>query len=203
MYIGVSYQWRIVLPVRRQTSILRSRRQSRRVKNEKNLPCLSRVKNYHQLVVTCRASFRTPWNAASRTTVQDALWRHIVNRNTRSKPVMTPCARQVMNGIPGDLTPSWAGCWGPPHLCSMSRAIYLPAQRNQQPAMPIFQTEAPIAPKQGNPGCIFTNCTTSCFMHNAWVCGSPVIAYRMEIEDSYGQHIRIITEIDVNWISGK
>ena len=170
------HQLRILLPVRRQTSILRSRRQSRRLKNEKKLPCLSRVKNYHQLAVTSRASSRTPWHATSRTTVQDALWRHIVNRNTRSKPFMTFCARQVMNRIPGDLTSSWAECWGPPNLCSMSRAIYLPAQRNQQPAMPISQTEAPIAPKQGNPGCIFTNCTTSYFMFNAWVCGIPVIA---------------------------
>jgi len=120
-------------------------------KNEKNLPCLSRVKNYHQLVVTCRASFRTPWNARSRTTAQDVLWQHM-NRNTSSQPFMTPCARPVMNRIPGDLTPSWAGCWGPPYSCSMSRAIYLPAQRNRQPARPIPQTEAPIAPRQGNPG---------------------------------------------------
>ena len=72
----------------------------------------------------------TPWNATSRTTAQDALWHHIVNRNTSSQPFMTPCTLQVMNRIPGDLTPSWAGCWGPPHSCSVSRAIYLPAQRN-------------------------------------------------------------------------
>ena len=62
------------------------------------------------------------------------------------------CTRQVKNRIPGDVTPSWARWWGPLHSCSVSRAIYLPAQRNRQPARPIPQTEAPIAPRQGNPG---------------------------------------------------
>jgi len=94
---------------------------------------------------------RTPWNATSRTTAQDALWQHILDRTTSSQPFMTPCARQVMNRIPGYVTPSWAGCWGPLHSCSMSRAIYLPAQRNWQPARPIPQTEAPIASMQGDP----------------------------------------------------
>jgi len=72
---------------------------------------------------------RTPWNATSRTTAQDALWQHIWNRNTSSQPFMTPCTRQVMNRIPGNVTPPWAGCWGPPRSYSMSGAIYLPAQR--------------------------------------------------------------------------
>ena len=41
-------------------------------------------------------------------------------------------------------------------------------------------------------------------MHNALVCDCVWQPRdRMEIEDSYGQHTRIITEIDVNWISGK
>ena len=51
---------------------------------------------------------RTPWNARSRTTAQDALWQqsqHISNRNTSSQPFMTPCARQVMNRITGNVTP--------------------------------------------------------------------------------------------------
>jgi len=77
---------------------------------------------------------RTPWNATSRTTAQDALWQHILYRNTSSQPFMTPCAHQVMNRIPRNVTPPWAGCWGPLHSCSMSRARYLPAQRNRQPA---------------------------------------------------------------------
>ena len=72
---------------------------------------------------------RTPWNATSRTTAQDALWQHILNRNTNSQPLMTPCARHVMNRISGNVTPPWAGCWGPPRSYSMSVAIYLPAQR--------------------------------------------------------------------------
>ena len=94
---------------------------------------------------------RTPWNATSRTTAQDALWQHILDRNTSSQPFMTPCALQVMNRIPRNVTPPWAGCWGPLHSRWMSRAIYLPAQRNRQPARPIPQTKAPITPKQGDP----------------------------------------------------
>ena len=103
------------------------------------LPYLSRVKNYHQLAVTCRASSEHPempqvvlllkMPCAHRAQAC-ILPVHIVNRNTSSQPFMTPCTLQVMNRIPGDLTPSWAGCWGPPHSCSVSRAIYLPAQRN-------------------------------------------------------------------------
>jgi len=79
---------------------------------------------------------RTPWNATSRTTAQDALWQHIMNLNTSSQPLMTSCARPVMNRIPGSLTPPWAGCWGPPYSRLMSRAIYLPAQKNRQTARP-------------------------------------------------------------------
>jgi len=94
---------------------------------------------------------QTPWNATSRTTAQDTLWQHILDRTTSSQPFMTPCARQVMNRIPGNVTPSWAGCWGSPYWSSMSGAIYLPAQRNRQPARPTPQTEALIASRQGNP----------------------------------------------------
>ena len=65
----------------------------------------------------------------SRTTAQDALWQHISNRNTSSQPFMTPCTREVTNRIPGNVTPPWAGCWGPPCSYSMSGAVYLPAQR--------------------------------------------------------------------------
>jgi len=93
----------------------------------------------------------TPWNATSRTTAQDALWQHILYRNTSSQPFMTPCAHQVMNRIPGNVTPPWAGCWGLLRSCSMSRARYLPAQRNRQPARPTPQTEDPTAPRQGDP----------------------------------------------------
>ena len=55
---------------------------------------------------------RTPWNATSRTTAQDALWQHILNRNTSSHLFTTPCAHQVMNRIPGDLTPHEPGAEG-------------------------------------------------------------------------------------------
>jgi len=93
---------------------------------------------------------RTPWNATSRTTAQDALWQHVVNRNTSCQPLMTPCARQVMNRIPESLTPPWAGCWGLPYSCSMSRAIYLPAQRNRQTARP-SRPKPLTAPQKSEP----------------------------------------------------
>jgi len=48
---------------------------------------------------------RTPWNATSHSTAQDALWQHILDRNTSSQPFMTPCARQVINRIAGNVTP--------------------------------------------------------------------------------------------------
>jgi len=96
---------------------------------------------------------RTSWNSTSRTITQNALWQHIVNRNTSSQPLMTPCTRQVMNRIPGNLTPPWAGCWWLPYSCSMSRAIYLPAQRNQQTVRLTTQTETPPPqhPRRVNP----------------------------------------------------
>jgi len=75
---------------------------------------------------------RTPWNATSRTTAQDALWQHILYRNTSSQPFIIPCARQVMNRIPGNVTPPWAGCWGPLHSCSVSRARYLEAYQHRE-----------------------------------------------------------------------
>ena len=112
----------------------------------------------------------TPWNATSRTTAQDALWQHILDRNTSSQPSMTPCARQVMKR-----SPSWAGCWGPPHSCSMSRAIYLPAQRNRQPARPIPETEAPIAPREGNPGSHVTLARNMESSPQWWFMRSPVV----------------------------
>jgi len=115
---------------------------------------------------------RTPWNAKSRTTAQDALWQHMLDRNTSSQPFMTPCAHQVMNRIPGNVTPPWAGCWGPLHSCSMSRAIYLPAQRNRQPARPTPQTEAP-PPYPGK--------TTPCPVWHL-----PAIWNHLHIEDSCG-----------------
>jgi len=65
---------------------------------------------------------------------------------------MTTCARQVMNRIPGDVTPPWARCWGPLHPCSMSRARYLPAQRNRQPARLTPPDRGPIAPRQATLG---------------------------------------------------
>jgi len=94
---------------------------------------------------------RTPWNATSRTTAQDALWQHILNRNTSSQPFMTPCACQVMNRVPGNVTPPWAGCWGPPRSYSVSEAIYLPAQRNWRTARPTPQTETPHSTQRSEP----------------------------------------------------
>ena len=70
-----------------------------------------------------------------------------VVRNTISRPFMTPCARQVMNRIPRDLTPSWAGCWGPPN--EQSSILISTEKLTTSKADP--QTEAPTTPRQGNP----------------------------------------------------
>ena len=94
---------------------------------------------------------QTPWNATSRTTAQDALWQHILNRNTSSQPFMTPCARQVMNRIPGDLTPSWAGCWGPHRSYLMSEAIYSPAEKSANSKADPPQTETPHSTLKSEP----------------------------------------------------
>ena len=58
---------------------------------------------------------RTPWNATSRTTAQDALWQHILDRDTStpsSQPFVIPCTRQVMNRIPRNVTPHEPGAEG-------------------------------------------------------------------------------------------
>jgi len=71
--------------------------------------------------------------------------------DSSSQPFMTPCARQVMNRIPGDVTPPWDGCWGPPRSYSMSRAIYSPAQRNRRTARPSPQTKTPYSTQKSEP----------------------------------------------------
>ena len=100
-----------------------------------------------------------------------SLWQHILDRNTSSQPFMSPCARQVMNRIPRNVTPPWAGCWGPLQSCSVSGAIYLPVQRNRQPARLTLQTEAPPHPGEA---------TWSPVWH--W----PAIWNHLHIEDSCG-----------------
>jgi len=128
---------------------------------------------------------RTPWNATSRTTAQDALWQHILDRNTSSQPFMTPCALQVMNRIPRNVTPPWAGCWGPLHSRWMSRAIYLPAQRNRQPATPTPQTETPTTPRQGDPGPMWH---------------LPTIWNHLHIEDSCGFQWRDVDAVTLEFL---
>jgi len=59
--------------------------------------------------------------------------------------------------------------------CSMNRAIYSPAQRNRQLARPTPQTEAPIAPRQGDPG---SRVTLACNMESSpqwWFLWFPVV----------------------------
>ena len=79
---------------------------------------------------------RTPWNATSRTTAQGALWQHILNRNTSNQPFMTPCTRQVMNRIPGNVTPPWAGCWGPAHTQWARQYTYQHRETDEQQGRP-------------------------------------------------------------------
>ena len=89
---------------------------------------------------------RTPWNATSRTTAQDALWQHIMDRNTSSQPFMTPCARQVMNRIPGNVTPPWAASLMRNEWHNIRTSTEKPTTIKADP-----QTEAPTAPRQGDP----------------------------------------------------
>jgi len=137
--------------VRRQTGILRSWRQNWRVKKWEKFTLLKQGKKLPPNGNNEQGFLRTPWNATSRTTAQDALWQHVLNRNTSSQPFMTPCARQVMNRIPGDLTPPWAVCWGPPRSYLVSEAIYSPAQRNLRTARPTPQTETPHTTQRSEP----------------------------------------------------
>jgi len=76
----------------------------------------------------------TPCNATSRTTGQDALWHHILDRNRSSQPFMTPCARQFMNRIPGNVTPSWAGC--PSHAQWAEQYTYQHRETDNQQGRP-------------------------------------------------------------------
>ena len=75
-----------------------------------------------------------------------------------------------MNRIPGDLTPPWAGCWGPPRSYLMSEAIYSPAQRNRRTARPTPKTEISTAPRRANPEGERRTLTCSLYKQTA---GSP------------------------------
>ena len=76
-----------------ETGILRSRRQSRRVKIRKKITLLKQGQKLPPTGGNMQGFLQTPWNATSRTTAQDASWQHILYRNTSSQPFMTPCAR--------------------------------------------------------------------------------------------------------------
>ena len=118
----------------------------------------------------------TPWSATSRTTAQDVLWQHILDRNTSSQPFMTPCARQVMNRIPRNVTP--------PYMSRVLRAASLMLDKRsniltstEEPTT--SKAEAPTAPRQGN-------CP---------VLHLPAIWNHLHIEDSCGFQWR---DVDTN-----
>ena len=93
-----------------------------------------------------------PWNAASRTTPQRGLWQQIVNRNTSSQLLMTPCARQVMNRIPGSLTPPWPVWWGPPPLMPNEQSNIPTNTEKPTNSKADPQTETPPQhPRKANP----------------------------------------------------
>jgi len=99
------------------------------------------------MVITCRASTKHPEMPQNVLLLK----KHISNRNTSSQPFMTPCAWQVMNRIPGNVTPPWAGCWGPSRSYSMSGAIYLPAQKTTNSKADPPDQNPPTAPRRVNP----------------------------------------------------
>jgi len=113
----------------------------------------------------------TPWNATSRSTAQDALWQNILDRNRSSQPFMTSCACQIMNRIPGDLTPSWAGCWGPPtHVQWAEQYTHQHKETNNQQGRPP-RPRPPSHPGKATP---------------SPVCHWPAIWNHLHSEDSCG-----------------
>jgi len=66
---------------------------------------------------------------------------------------MTPCARQIMNRIPGDLKLSWAGYWGrPTHVQranEQSRAVYILTQEKPTTSKTNLQTQTPHYTQEG------------------------------------------------------
>jgi len=59
---------------------------------------------------------------------------------------MTPCARQVMNRIPGNVTPPWAASLMRNEWHNIRTSTEKPTTIKADP-----QTEAPTAPRQGDP----------------------------------------------------
>jgi len=99
----------------------------------------------------------------------------ILDRNTSSQPFMTPCVRQVMNRIPGNVTPPWAGCWELLHSCSMSRAIYL-VTSTEEPTTSKADPPPRPRPTPSHPG----KATPYLVLH--W----PAIWNHLHIKDSCG-----------------
>jgi len=95
-----------------------------------------------RVTLACNMESSPQWRflrfpVAQRTTAQDALWQNILDRNRSSQPFMTPCACQIMNRILGDLTPSWAGCWGPPsHVQWTEQYTHQHKETNNQQGRP-------------------------------------------------------------------
>ena len=124
---------------------------------------------------------RTPWNATSRTTAQDALWQHILDSNTGIANHSWPLA----------LAKSWTGSpetgaeGRSTHAQWAEPAVYLPAQRNRQRARPTPQTEAP-PPHPGK--------ATPCPLLHL-----PAIWNHLHIEDSCGFQWRDVDAVTMEF----
>jgi len=94
---------------------------------------------------------RTPWNATSHTTGQDALWQHILDRNTSSQPFMTPCARQVMNRIPRKCNTSMSRVLRATPLMLSERSNILTSTEKPTTSKANPWTEAPLHPGKVTP----------------------------------------------------
>ena len=157
----------------------------------KNLPCLSTVKNYHKLAVTYRASSEHP--EMPQVVLLLKMPCDSTSWNTGSQPFMTSCARQVMNRIPGNVTPPWARGWGPLHSCSVSREYtYQHRETDSQQGQPpdrgphLTQARRPrvpckICPKYG---------IISTLTNFLWICITQVECFRHWINQDIWIKIR-------------
>ena len=114
---------------------------------------------------------RTPWNTTSHTTAQDALRQHNLYRNTSSQPFMTPCARQVMNRIHGNVTPPEPGAEG-----RSTRAPWAEQDTYQHREIDNQQSRPPRPRPPPHPG----KATPCPVLH--W----PALWNNLHIEDSWG-----------------
>ena len=116
----------------------------------KNLPCLSRVKNYHQMAITCRASTEHPEMPQVVLLLKMPCAAHLEQEHkqpTIHDPLRSPSHEQDPRKRNAPISRVLRAT--PPRLYSMSGTIYLPTQRNRRTARPTPRP-TPTAPRRAN-----------------------------------------------------